>query len=83
MNSFQSEPLTKPIINPIFEVCEEASGGQIRNHKSTIMAITYKITKVKNPKGQEGTVYCHAVAVKTSNYEFDELAEDIASLSSP
>ena len=42
------------------------------------MAITYKITKVKNPKGQEGTVYCHAVAVKTSNYEFDELAEDIA-----
>ena len=42
------------------------------------MAITYKITKVKNPKGETGKVYCHAVAVKTSNYEFDELAEDIA-----
>ena len=42
------------------------------------MAITYKITKVKNPKGDESKTYCHAVAVKTSNYEFDELAEDIA-----
>ena len=42
------------------------------------MAITYKITKVKNPKGDESKKYYHAVAVKTSNYEFEELAEDIS-----
>ena len=42
------------------------------------MAITYKITKVRNPKGDESKTYCHAVAVKTNDYAFDELAEDIA-----
>ena len=42
------------------------------------MALTYKITRVKNPKGAEGTKYYHATAVKTSDYLFDELAEDIA-----
>ena len=41
------------------------------------MAITYQVKKVKNPKGIEGANYYAARAVKTSDYTFDELAEDI------
>ena len=41
------------------------------------MSVTYKIKKVKNPKGVEGTQYYAAKYVKTSDYTFDELAEDI------
>ena len=41
--------------------------------------ITYKVSKVKNPgkNAVEGTQYFAAKAVKTSDYTFDELAEDI------
>ena len=57
MNSFQSEPFTLKLLTE-FENREEASGGQfsIFNFQFSIfkiMAITYKITKVKNPKGDE------------------------------
>ena len=41
------------------------------------MAVTYKVKKVKNPKGVDGTLYYAAKYVKTSDYTFDELAEDI------
>ena len=41
------------------------------------MAITYQIKKVKNPNGVQGTEYYAARAVKTSDYTFDELVEDI------
>ena len=41
------------------------------------MSVTYKVKKVKNPKGVEGTQYYAAKYVKTSDYTFDELAEDI------
>lgn len=41
------------------------------------MSVTYKIVKTKNPNGAAGTDYYAARAVKTSDYTFDELAEDI------
>ena len=39
--------------------------------------ITYAIKKTRNPKGTEGTNYFHAKAIKTSDYTFEDLAEDI------
>ena len=41
------------------------------------MAITYKVCKCRNPKAPD-TPYFKATAVKTSNYDFNDLAEDIA-----
>ena len=41
------------------------------------MAITYQIKAVKNPNGVSGTKYYAARTVKTSDYTFEELAEDI------
>ena len=42
------------------------------------MAINYKISRCKNPKGVEGTTYFSCKALKTSDYSFEELADDIA-----
>ena len=41
------------------------------------MAITYAVKKTRNPKGIEGTQYFHAKTIKTSDYTFEDLAEDI------
>ena len=41
------------------------------------MAITYRVSKTKNPNGIEGITYLSNKVVKTSDYTFDELAEDI------
>ena len=42
------------------------------------MAINYKVSKCKNPKGIEGVNYFSCKASKTSDYTFKELAQDIA-----
>ena len=42
------------------------------------MAINYKVSKCKNPKGIEGVDYFSCKASKTSDYTFKELASDIA-----
>ena len=39
--------------------------------------INYAVKKTKNPKGAEGVSYFHAKAIKTSDYTFEDLAEDI------
>ena len=41
------------------------------------MAITYRVSKTKNPQGIEGMNYLANKFVKTSDYTFEELAEDI------
>jgi predicted histone-like DNA-binding protein len=41
------------------------------------MAITYHVQRVKNPKGIEDVEYFAARAIKSSDYTFEELAEDI------
>lgn len=41
------------------------------------MAINYKVSKCKNPKGIEGTNYYAARAQKTGVYDFEQLTEDI------
>ncbi|MBO4589598.1 MAG: hypothetical protein J5698_01315 [Bacteroidaceae bacterium] len=41
------------------------------------MAITYKVLKCTNPKGSQGVQYATDRAVKTGDYSFKELAEDI------
>lgn len=41
------------------------------------MAITYKVSKCKNPNGIEGVDYYAGRAVKTGEYSFDDLARDI------
>jgi hypothetical protein len=41
------------------------------------MAITYRVSKTKNPQGVEGVNYFANKFVKTSDYTFEELAEDI------
>ena len=41
------------------------------------MSIAYKVVKCRNPKNPD-VDYFHGVAVKNSNYDFDDLAEDIA-----
>ena len=33
--------------------------------------------KTRNPKGTEGVVYFHGRAVKTSDYDFEDLADDV------
>ena len=43
------------------------------------MAINYAIKRIKNPKGSEGVKYYHAQAIKTSEYNFDDLMDDINS----
>ena len=42
------------------------------------MAINYKVTKCRNPKGVEGTDYFKGTVVKTSDYDFEDLVEDIS-----
>lgn len=42
-----------------------------------IMAINYKVSKCKNPKGVEGQTYYSGKAVKTGEYKFEDLARDI------
>ena len=41
------------------------------------MIINYKISKCKNPKGIKGTTYYLCKESKTSDYAFEELAEDM------
>ena len=41
------------------------------------MSIAYKVVKCRNPKNPD-VDHFHGVAVKNSNYDFDDLAEDIA-----
>ena len=41
------------------------------------MAINYRIVRVKNPKGLEGVTYLAGKAVKSSDYTYKELLEDI------
>jgi predicted histone-like DNA-binding protein len=42
------------------------------------MSINYSVKKCKNPKGVEGTNYYSCRAIKTNDYTFEELAEDIS-----
>jgi predicted histone-like DNA-binding protein len=42
------------------------------------MAINYKVTKCRNPKGDESLDYFKGTVVKTSDYDFDDLVDDIA-----
>ena len=39
--------------------------------------INYKVSRTKNPNGIEGITYYSAKAVKTGDYTFEQLAEDI------
>ena len=39
--------------------------------------INYKVAKCKNPKGIEGVSYFSGRAIKTSDYTFEDLANDI------
>lgn len=39
--------------------------------------INYAVKKTKNPNGVEGTQYFAGRAIKTGEYKFDDLAEDI------
>ena len=41
------------------------------------MAINYQVRKCKNPKGDDSKQYYAGKFVKTSDYTFDELAQDI------
>ena len=41
------------------------------------MAVNYAVMKTRNPKGVEGTDYFHGRAVKTSDYDFEDLAGDV------
>ena len=41
------------------------------------MAINYKVTKCRNPKNPDA-VYLKGTAVKSTDYSFEDLAEDIA-----
>ena len=41
------------------------------------MAVNYAVMKTRNPKGVEGTDYFHGRAVKTSDYDFEDLAADV------
>ena len=42
------------------------------------MSVTYAVRKCKNPKGIEGTNYFSCRSIKTNDYTFEELAEDIS-----
>ena len=76
-----SEQLTL-IINPNLRIEKRQFGGQFRIQNSQIrnqiMAINYKVSKCKNPKGVEGTEYFSNKASNTSDYSFEDLAQDIA-----
>ena len=41
------------------------------------MPITYAVKKTRNPKGDESTDYFHGKAIKTGDYTFEDLANDI------
>ena len=41
------------------------------------MAVNYAVMKTKNPNGEPGTDYFHGRAVKTSDYDFQDLADDV------
>ena len=41
------------------------------------MPVTYAIKKVKNPNGQDGVDYFHGRVIKTGDYSFEDLVEDI------
>ncbi len=41
------------------------------------MPVTYAIKKVKNPNGQDGVDYFHGRVIKTGDYNFEDLVEDI------
>ena len=41
------------------------------------MAVNYAVMKTKNPNGVQGTDYFHGRAVKTSDYDFEDLAGDV------
>ena len=41
------------------------------------MAVNYAVMKTRNPNGIEGTDYFHGRAVKTSDYDFEDLAGDV------
>ena len=42
------------------------------------MSVNYAVKKCKNPKGVEGVNYYYCRAIKSNDYTFDELAEDIS-----
>ena len=42
------------------------------------MSVNYAVKRCKNPKGVEGTNYYSCRAIKTNDYDFEELAEDIS-----
>ncbi len=42
------------------------------------MPINYKVLKCKNPNGQDNVNYYSARAIKTNDYDFEDLANDIA-----
>lgn len=42
------------------------------------MSVTYAVRKCKNPKGVEGVNYFSCRSIKTNDYTFEELAEDIS-----
>ena len=42
------------------------------------MSVNYAVKKCKNPKGIEGVNYYSCRAIKTNDYDFEELAEDIS-----
>ena len=44
------------------------------------MAITYQVRSCKNPCGTAGTDYASCQAVKTGDYDFNDLANDIAEI---
>ena len=41
------------------------------------MSINYAVRKTKNPNGEQGKTYYSGKFVKSSDYTFDELAQDI------
>ena len=41
------------------------------------MAVNYAVMKTRNPNGVQGTDYFHGRAVKTSDYDFEDLAGDV------
>ena len=41
------------------------------------MPVVYAVKKIKNPKGEPGVLYFHGRAIKTGDYDFEALIEDI------
>ena len=42
------------------------------------MSVNYAVKKCKNPNGIQGTNYYSCRAIKTNDYDFEELSEDIS-----